>query len=341
VDSDRGLQWKREAVGLIAQAKGEMRGPAAALDERRDLAMAEEVVVQQQRSAGRPPGARVEVQEHHRLDVELDVSLVERAAPERIGQADPPAREHAEHPGAVLPIVVVAEHRDAEAASDEQSDLLSPVGERERGGWQVGARFGWNRERHECDSSDSSLARAGLRAAERAKALAPAERQCAACRARCRVLGRLVRRLEATLSEGGGDRRAAGGSSTAPALEKKGWRNRGRWIPPRFRARRIGRQSNHSSSQPQRITVYAAEMEIIGAEELAKIPAEPPRRPDRLPGLRFSRSISKRLIVTQDPNARLALGETEQVSGRVEAPGSEVKVWVHEDQAIPLENYLR
>jgi hypothetical protein len=130
VDSDRRLQRKCEAVGLIAQMKIEMRGSAATFDERHEIAEAEKVVVEQQRAAGRPSRARVEVQQQHRLDIELDVSLEERAALERIGEADRPAREHAEDPGAVLAVVPVDEHRDPEPAAREQREPLHPVRER-------------------------------------------------------------------------------------------------------------------------------------------------------------------------------------------------------------------
>ena len=65
-------------------------------------------------------------------------------------------------------------------------------------------------------------------------------------------------------------------------------------------------------------------MGIISADDLARIPVEPPRRPDLLPGLQLSRSVSKPglalplalfafmalmplLILSQDRDAQLAL----------------------------------
>jgi hypothetical protein len=74
---------------------------------------------------------------------------------------------------------------------------------------------------------------------------------------------------------------------------------------------------------------------MMPAEELARIPAAPPRSPGLLPGLRLSRAFSGRgLLVpgifllilslipiaslTQDPQAELAFRKTERTAGRVE-----------------------
>lgn len=77
-------------------------------------------------------------------------------------------------------------------------------------------------------------------------------------------------------------------------------------------------------------------MGIINADDLARIPVDPPRRPDLLQGLQLSRSASKRalafplaliafmtlmplLVFSQDRDAQLALRETERASSRVES----------------------
>jgi len=77
-------------------------------------------------------------------------------------------------------------------------------------------------------------------------------------------------------------------------------------------------------------------MNIIGENELARIPAEPLRSADLLPGLRFTRAISMRtlgfplafiammaltplFVLAGDRTAMLALRATETTSGRVEA----------------------
>src|SRR5262245_29343041 len=74
---------------------------------------------------------------------------------------------------------------------------------------------------------------------------------------------------------------------------------------------------------------------VIPAEDLARIPVNPPRRTDLLPGLRLSRAISRRmlalplaflafaflmpiLVFSTDPHAALSLRATETVSGTVE-----------------------
>lgn len=77
-------------------------------------------------------------------------------------------------------------------------------------------------------------------------------------------------------------------------------------------------------------------MTILSADDLSRIPAEPPRRPDLLPGLWLSRAVPTRLLVillvpvafmaampvlllTQTREGKLALGETERAAGRVES----------------------
>lgn len=76
-------------------------------------------------------------------------------------------------------------------------------------------------------------------------------------------------------------------------------------------------------------------MRILRDDELARIPAQPPRRADLLPGLRFSRAASPRMlalplaflalmavmplaVLAGDRNLQLALRETETAEGRVE-----------------------
>lgn len=80
-------------------------------------------------------------------------------------------------------------------------------------------------------------------------------------------------------------------------------------------------------------------MNIISADEIERIPVEPPRRADLLPGLRLGRVVSMRLlamplallalmavmpliVLTQERRAMLALRETETVSGRIESVAS-------------------
>jgi len=77
-------------------------------------------------------------------------------------------------------------------------------------------------------------------------------------------------------------------------------------------------------------------MNIIGESELARIPIEPPRSADLLPGLRLSRAVSTRTIgiplafiaamalmplfvLAGDRTAMLSFRATETISGRVEA----------------------
>jgi hypothetical protein len=77
-------------------------------------------------------------------------------------------------------------------------------------------------------------------------------------------------------------------------------------------------------------------MSLLTSDDLSRIPAEPPRRPDLLPGLGLSRALPKRvlafplvllaafalmplLVLTATDEGRLAFGETERAEARVES----------------------
>src|SRR5207247_913544 len=124
VEAERGLERKREAVRLVVEVELQLRRATAPFDEGHDRPAAQEVVMQEQGTAGGPPGAGLEVQQQKGLHVELDVPLVDGAARQRIGETDSPAREQPEHARVVdVPIVV---DRETETAAREQRDLLRP-----------------------------------------------------------------------------------------------------------------------------------------------------------------------------------------------------------------------